>query len=233
MIPKTNSKKIFLISLVLGLLILISVPIPPNFIDGMNGGFAFSAILLFLSIVCFSISYVYFMLYRNEKSIDPNDVIVKWNYNNTEWDSFVKEEKIRDKSEKKTLFFIISGWALFFAILFPIFDRENGIFVSLIMFGLIIIIAITAFLSIYFTTKNLNRNTISIITKNGVYFNGRYYTWNLPFSNLISVKFFRKAKIPYISFNFTGGRSQYNIRVPVPKDKIKEADKVLREFNYR
>lgn len=230
---KNFNYKVAITALLLAILSFLLIFLPSILgIEGFEGGYGISFIAFFLLIAFLVTAVIYWKLGREqEKIINGKETLVHWTYEKKFWDQYTKEEYIRDKSEKKTLFFIVAGWAIFFGILFPIFDHESGIWVSAVMLGLIGLIGIVAFLSIRSShNRNLKHTGEAYISRRGVYLNGKMISWKLPYSSLVNIKYFNKKKSSFIQFEVSSGSSVHNIRVPIPEGKEKEAGEVVRQL---
>lgn len=225
-----------LIFMVVGLFLMFG-PINLGWIDGMNGGFALS-IAGFLITLVFFITWIFFhkLARRQDAIISGKNLIVHWKYPVEEWLKYTEKEHTTDSKGKKTLFFIIAGFALFFGILFAIIDPENGIYVLYVMLGLILIIGITAFLSIRIAyNRNKNNSGEAIISKDGIYINKQLHVWGILSSSLENVILISDISPPVIEFSYTAKSARvdnfYSVRVPIPKGQESAAIHIVEVFN--
>ncbi len=225
-----------LIFMLIGLFLMFG-PINLGWIDGMNGGFALSA-LGFLITLAFFITWIFYhkLARRQDAILSGKNLVVHWKYSKEEWLKYAEAEHETDSKGKRILFFIISGFAIFFGILFAIIDPENGIYVLFVMLGLILIIGITAFLSIRIAYKR-NKKYIgeAIITKDGIYMNKQLHVWGILSSKLETVVLITEESPPVIAFSYsaksTKGDNSYSVRVPVPEGQEPAALHIVEMFN--
>ncbi len=223
------------ISWLISFLSLFAIFLFPKFIDGMNGGFALSFISIVICLTAFISGFIFLRLEKQKDSIlKKENILIHWTYTSTEWKRFIEKDLESDKSIKIMLFWIITAWALLFAILFPLFDKENGIIVSYIMFGLILIIGITAYLSIKIAyNKNLNtKNHEVYINKNAVLIGENFHCWKGFGLKLDSVQIDNKKNLLIFSYSSISrtGKNYYEARVLIPQDKKQEAEELLKTF---
>ncbi len=228
-------KKVSRIAWVVALIFLIGIFLPEYFgIDGMNGGFALSVFSGFFAMVAIITAIIYGMYGKKFTSVMKGEnVIARWEYSKEEWDKYTEEEHKRNKEGKTFLFYIVSGWAVFFGILFPIFDFENGIWVSAVMGGLILLIGFVAFTSIWYDhRRNLKKRGEILIAKGGVILNGQLHNWEGPMAKFHGVALCEDKKQPYLQFDYQAGQEihQYSARIPIPEGKMEEAEAIVRKF---
>jgi hypothetical protein len=231
-----NNHKVARVAWLVSLLFGIGIFLPSLLgMDGMNGGYALAVLSGFVCMAAVITALMHGALARQQERLFAGDqVLVHWTYSHDEWQAFFREEAVRDRDEKKILFYIISAWAIIFGIGFPLYDRENGIYVTYVMLGLIVIIGITAYLSIAATRHQLQKHGgEAYISRCGAYTGGRMHSWSLVQSSLLGVRFAAGAKIPYIQIDYMGGKTEYTVRVPVPAGKEAEANNVVRELEKR
>jgi hypothetical protein len=111
-------------------------------IDGFDGGFAISFASLAIALTAAIVGLMYLGLAGKLDTILRGEgILAHWTYTSEYWAEYTKKEYETEKSEKKGLFPIVSGFALFFGILFWVLDEEAGFIVFLIMIGLIALVA--------------------------------------------------------------------------------------------
>lgn len=207
-------------------------------IDGMAGGFAISFISFFIAIA----AVTFFGLYFNHScKLDAlmrgNNVLAHWVYPPSYWRTYAQKEYLTEKAEKKFLFIIIAGFALFFGFLFWIFDFEAGFYVFLVMLGLIGLIAFTWRFSAWHNYRqNMNGVREAYITKDSVYMNRKFYSWHAAFTSLDKVTLQNNCGLNLLTFKYTSknlktGPQVYLLRVPVPPGEEETAKKILQVIN--
>jgi hypothetical protein len=201
----------------------------------MNGGFALSCGFGFLTILCGVGTLMYFYrAYTLGKILNGKELVVRWDYRPEEWARYAEAEHGRDRAGKIILFFIISGFALLFGVLFLIFGGRPGLIVFLAMLGLIALMGGVAFLSILLAYRaNKTRTGEVFIARTGVYLNRAFHNWNMFGASLDSVRLIREES-PLVEFVYSyparHGRQRAEVRVPVPVGKEGEADRIVAYF---
>jgi MFS family permease len=236
---KNNKKRIAnrsVIFMLIGLFMMFG-PINFGWIGGMEGGFAIGAFGFMIAVAGFVSWLLFLKLARSQDAIlSGKNLVVHWKYEQEEWTKYTENEHKTDRQGKKILFFIISGFALFFGILFFVLDPENGIFVLYVMLGLIAVIGLTAFLSIRYSYRHNKKHLgEAIISRDGVYLNKQLYAWNIVTSRLDKVILISDEQPPVIEFSYsTSGyknNNAYSVRVPVPKGQEAAAIHLVELFN--
>jgi hypothetical protein len=143
-----------------------------------TGGFAISFVSLFIAIVAAIVGVMYLgWADKLDKILRGEGILAHWTYTPEYWAEYTKKEYEEEKSEKKGLFLIVSGFALFFGILFWVLDAEAGFFVFLVMLGLI---GLVAFAWRFSAWNNYRQNIGGVkeayITKDAIYMNKKRYT---------------------------------------------------------
>ena len=234
--PKRTATAWFIIAISAAVMIFIPELVG---IDGFEGGFAISFVSLVVAITAVIVGAMYLGWARQVDQIFRGEgILVHWVYPAEFWAQYTKIEYEEEKSEKKGLFLIVSGFALFFGILFWVFDEEAGFIVFLVMLGLIGLVAFAWQFSAWSTYRHNSGVGIKevYITQNAVYLNKRLYTWKAPFTEFKKVTFAENRKMPLLVFTFTGssgraGTQTYNIRVPIPYGQEEVAKELARQIN--
>jgi hypothetical protein len=232
--PQKRAAWIWLSVSFVGLFLLFLPPLAG--IDGMKGGFALQFVSVSLIIPAgFVGAYLYFRRARVlGRILRGEGLLARWSYDPQEWRRYTEAEVVRDRSGKLGLFLIISGWALFFGVLFLLFERKAGGTVFLMMLGLIVVIGITASLSVWIPyRRNLRRTGEAWIHPEGVYLNGALHAWGVGGATLDDVLLHREEGL-ILSFSYSfpakGGRDGRTVHVPVPAGRESDADRVYRFF---
>jgi hypothetical protein len=226
--------KVVKISLIISILSFIGIFVPYYTPLGeSSNSYAISAGLTFVFILAIVTTLVYRKMSIKETAVKSGDkLIAHWTYSDEEWNSFTEEEHKINSADKKMLFYIISGFAVFFGALFMIMDPESGIFVAGAMLGLIVIIAFTAFLSIYLAhRKNLKKKGEAYISIDGVIINGTFHAWKLFGAKFEGVTYVENVQPRYLEFTYSiiasHGRQNQSVRLPVPKKEEKSVQLII------
>ncbi|MEQ8176311.1 MAG: hypothetical protein ABRQ26_14730 [Syntrophomonadaceae bacterium] len=236
-IPNPQKRNVW-ISLGFGLLGLLMMFFPlAGYVDIMKGGGALIMIgLLFL----LSAIPVALMFNKRAQLIDSfaegRDLLAHWRYAPGLWAEYAGEELVRDASRKKALFFTIAAFALIFGVLFLILDPEGGGPATfLVMMGLIVVIGITALLSIRLSAaRNREGNAEVYISADGLYLNRVLHSWGHINTQLESVRIV-SARVPVIEFVYSyptrAGMQSEIVNVPIPHGEMPAARKLVEYFN--
>ncbi len=232
--PKRKVARFSWIITGLGLFLILG-PMGLGWMEGMKGGFALAMAGLLVVTIGLTVFFLYRKLARQWDSITSGRaVLVHWTYSQSLWQDYTEKDYRADKRNKMTLFYIISAFAVFFGLLFFLLDREAGFIVLLIMIGLIILIRLTAYLSIQYTFRqNRRAKGEATITPTAVLLNKQLHTWGALGSTLEEVKFL-PGQPPLIEFSYSApsGRAlaSYSVRVPVPPGQEDKARGVIEYF---
>ncbi|MFA5077017.1 MAG: hypothetical protein WC488_01175 [Candidatus Micrarchaeia archaeon] len=231
--PETNAALISFFAAIL----FLAVPVCLFILDEemMNWGYGVSCIFFFLSVFATVSAAVFFMRSRTlGRMLKGEGLLAVWKYAPEEWKSYAEKEFREESSEKKGLFLIVAGIALFLGIIFFLFDQESGLFVLGIMVALTILIGIIAYLV---PLLNYRRNSAgpgkAYISREGVFLNGVLQEWALFGSSLEDV-ILREGRQNVLQITYStlgkGSRNFYTVRVPVPRGEEKLAAKIAKEL---
>lgn len=168
--------------------------------------------------------------------VNGTELIAYWKYDKSQWLKYTEEEYKRDKEDKNILFIILIVIStIVIGAMFFLKEDKFAVFISaVVLFGLIIFIKILVLI----TTKARyihNKNNIGdvYIGKRGVYLNKRYHAWNVFFSWLENVDYNKKMNCLEITYSILArqGKDYNTVRVPIPKGKEKEVNKIIKELN--
>ncbi len=239
MIASNPQRRNIWITLGFGLLGLAMILVPVfGAIDMMDGGGA----LIMVGLLFFLTSIpVAVMFYKRSKLMDDfeqgRDIIIHWSYDPGLWAEYAREEETRDAADKKMLFYIIAAFAIFFGVVFLIIDPEGGGPATfLAMIGLIVIIGITAIISIRMTARrNRSGNAEVYISADGLYLNKVLHSWGHINTRLESVRII-SADIPIIEFTYSfpsrAGLQYETVNVPIPYGEMPAAQRLVEYFNH-
>jgi len=223
--PNTNWKTTR-ITTILALVFLIGIFVP-SFIgmDGFHGGFALATFSGFLMMVFTISAFVFGAVARQQdKLFAGQNLLVHWTYTADEWRQYYADESTEDRKTKTWLFYIVAFWEVVFGIGFPIYDPKDGIFVSYMMLGLIILIGFVAWLSIRITRHKLEKHGGEAwISTTGAYIAGQMHSWTIVGGSLIDVSCLTGEKQSQIRIDYMGGNTEYSVHIPVPAGREDEA----------
>lgn len=228
--------RVSIVSAVITVILFGAVFAPEKFgADMMQYGYALSFLLGFLGVCALITSLVYAKYARQMNQVlNGENVLAHWKYSDIEWSNHAKQEYSTDKEYKGALLMTITFWAVLFAILFPVLDREDGIYVSYAMTGLVALMTVVALLStLYSKIRSGKKKGQVLISTEGVLINGQMHLWSVFPSHLSSVRLKKKDELSVLEFSiFTGRSGNFFVRAPVPKD-VNEEDvgKILKTLN--
>jgi MFS family permease len=204
--------------------------------EGMNGGYAISFISFFMVIAGIIVIVIYAGRARVVNRILRSDnLLAHWTYTPDEWNNYAEKEYVTERKVKWGLFYVIAGLALFFGVLFLVIDRESGKWVFVAMLALIGIIAFTAWFTAWYNYRQ-NKKYLgeTYITRDAVYMNRQLHIWHGLGARLESVNLDKKRGQQILELTYSmptrTGLQYYTVRVPVPRGKEREADRVLEKL---
>ena len=232
--PARRTLNVWIIITILG---IAAVFAPTVFgMDGFHGGYAVSTISFMLVLSGIIVIIIYSGRARTlDKILNGDNLLAHWTYSPEEWSSYADKEYTEEKGEKKALFFIIAGFALFFGVVFMIIDSESGIFVMGVMLALIVVIAFTAWFTAWYNHRE-NQKYLgeTYITEDAAYINRQLHTWSGLGARLDSVDLNRGKSQLLLQFVYSAptrtGMQEYTLRIPVPKGQEEAAEKIFQHF---
>lgn len=231
-------KRVAITSLAVAFFAVIMIFVPELVgIDGMKGGFALSFASLFIALITAIVGVIYLGFSKKvAKILRGEGVLAHWTYASDYWLIYAKEEYKEEKSEKKGLFLIVTGFALFFGTLFWILDEGAGFIVFLVMLSLIGIVAFAWQFSAWHNYKqNIGGVKEVYITRDAIYMNRKLYTWDMVLTSFDEVSQKDHDSLSLLVFRFTSatrtGPQTYKIRVPIPPGQEEAAKRIAEEIN--
>jgi hypothetical protein len=202
--------------------------------DGFDGGFALAAFSLIAAITTLIVSIMYQgRASALDRILSSKDLLAHWKYDPVEWQDYAEKEYVRAKQDKWNMFKLVAIISAVVGIGFVIFARDSGWIVLCVLGGVLLLIVFV----IITTTRYdymINRKYVgeAYITADGIYLNRQLHMFRGWGARLDSIGYDEKDK--FLSFVYSvpsrTGRNDYNLRVPVPSGKEKEAEKVLASF---
>ena len=234
--PKRTAVTCFVVALFAAVLIFVPESVG---IDGFNGGFAISFASLAIALTAAIVGVMYLgWAGKLDKILRGEGILAHWTYTPQYWAEYSKKEYEEEKSEKKGLFLIVSGFALFFGILIWALDPEAGFTVFLMMLGLI---GLVAFAWRFSAWHNYRQNIGGVkevyITKDAVYMNKQLYTWRTVFTSFDQVTQEDNQGLALLVFKYTTasrtGPQTYTTRVPIPPGQEEAAKNIIQQINLQ
>jgi uncharacterized membrane protein HdeD (DUF308 family) len=202
--------------------------------DGFNGGFALAAFGVFMVIMGVVSVIIFGKVARAQDRLmaDTASQLAHWSYPKEQWETYAEYDHREDKKTKKMIFYIITGFAVLFGILFSAMDPEVAPVILSVMAGLVILMGFVAYLSVTLShSYNQKHPGEAIISLNSAYLNGQFHAWNMLLSRLDKASLAKEEGMEILSLSYSaparGGANHYEVRIPVPLGKEKEAEMVL------
>jgi hypothetical protein len=166
--------------------------------------------------------------------LDDKALLARWTYPAEEWASFVGEDDQRERGAKWKMFAIVAFWCVLFGIAFPIFDPEDGWWVTVVMFGLMAVIVVVILVGSAARTRNLARHAPEArIGEDGLLLAGELHLWRGWRARLEGVDVVT-GHPPCLEITYsTPAKNQRQIntvRVPVPAGKDAEAAEIAAQL---
>ncbi len=227
--------KSVLVSLVITVIGVIMMLVPFVFeMDGINGGYALAVFGLLVFTTGIIAAFVYARRARMLSAIFAGkNLLAHWTYTPDEWRSYTEKAHKEKKASNKGIVLVIAAWAIVIGVIFIIINPEDWKFPLFFCVGLIAIIAPIAYLPVLLDYRRNKRYMgEAYISRNGVYLNRVFHTWQGLGAQLESVVYEEEARsllFTYRAPDRTGLR-QYTVRVPVPRGQEKAARKIIVEF---
>lgn len=234
--PKRHAAISFAIAIATAVMIFVPELVG---IDGFDGGFAISFISIVIALTFAIVGGIFLGWASKVSRIQRGEgILAHWVYSPEFWSAYTEQEHREEYSEKKGLFLIVTAFALFFGVLFWVFDEDAGFWVFMVMLGLIGICFTAWQLSVwsnYRSNRSLGAKEV-FITREAVFMNNRLTTWKTAFTHIDDISFKENRRVPVLVFEYTqqtgrAGPQKYSLRVPVPPEEELAARYVIDQIN--
>jgi len=235
--PKNNNKIAVIISLSVAIVFgaVIFLPFALG-VDMMMGGYALVFVSSIISISALVVAAFFWSRATTFKRfMNSEDILAHWNYSAEEWQHYIDLNFREEKKEKRGLYLVIAGFALFFSLIFVIINLEAGIIVLMVMAGLVIILAFFAFAMPYLNRARNRRITgEAYISASALYFNRTFYKWGFWGTKLKGVQVIQKDNSPaMLCFNYlhptgSAGVQETTVSIPIPRGQEETAKNILK-----
>jgi hypothetical protein len=169
-----------------------------------------------------------------DELVTGDGLLAHWTYGGDEWARYVEADHIRERRDKWGLFRLVAIIAVVVGVIFAVIVRGAWLSTLLTVGGLILIIALTAWLSIgaAYREKRLHPGDV-YIGMSGALLGRSFHYWKLPAS------FLRNASLQagdpmfvQLDYSSPSGRMQgeYTARFPVPQGREEEAKRVIAQL---
>jgi len=228
------SKKTVIKSLVFTLLGLILVLHPVLFSrltnEGLDMAFYITGFLLIIASLTTAI--IFLIIYRQQiTSFQEGKILARWVFSSEEWVQHAIVQYRNNRHLQKTLFFILSIFTLFIGFAFFFLDTETGLEVFFITILITAVSGLIFFLSIRLKLQKLKTNPGKIIiSTDAVYYIDEYYSFKPGKNGTIEAKLLIAGNIRMLEIrqrsNSNNKDSDKVIRIPVPTEKVSEAENI-------
>lgn len=205
--------------------------------DGMKGGYA----LQFLSaalVVPMGLAGAFLTRKRArlyDRILAEEGLLAHWTPPPLKWRLFCEAELRRERAEKRFLFLLIAGFAVFFSGLFSLLDPKAVPFLLWGTAGFVAFIGAVAVLSVWLPHRRRTRSEGETrIHREGLVTAGALHAWSGGGGRLEAVEMERAEEglllaLTY-SFPVRNGRDTRTARIPVPPGREEAAEEVRRFF---
>jgi hypothetical protein len=162
------------------------------------------------------------------------NLVARWTYAPDEWKSFAAEDDVRERSSKWKLFGIVAFFCVLFGVAFPFFDPENGWVVTMVMLGLVALIALVILATTSSRRRRMQGQVGDVkLGEDGLLLAGELHIWKGWGARLEEVSVL-DGNPPCLAFTYStpskNSRQITTVRVPIPRGKDAEAADVAARF---
>ncbi|MGC8762665.1 MAG: hypothetical protein ACP5VN_03370 [Acidobacteriota bacterium] len=205
--------------------------------DGMKGGYALQFIAVAL-VLPMGLAGAYITRKRArlyDKILAEEGLLAHWITPPLEWRLFCEAELKRERSEKRFLFLLISGFAVFFSGLFSLLDHRAAPFLLWGAAGFVAFMGAVAALSVWLPHRRRVQSAGETrIHREALLTAGALHAWTGSGARLESVEMEREEEGLLLAFTYSfpvrNGRDTRTARIPVPPGKEEAAEAVRRFF---
>ena len=152
--------------------------------------------------------------------LDKSELLAGWDMDQQMKEIYVAEFRREIYSRSKMLLWVISGFFLFFTVLFLFIVKDDWpVFVGIMGSAYLVILIAGLSAPPYYTSRNKNADGHVLIGAKYIYINGYFHNWDFPLSGLSSIqpidKPFRGIELIYF-FTVRRNVQTQEIRIPVP-----------------
>lgn len=195
-----------------------------------------SFIALCSLITCLIVALMYDKRSKKMKGLlDQSELLTSWGMDRQMKEIYVAEFRHEIYSRSKMLLWVISGFFLFFTIIF-LFIVKSGWPLFLGIMGSAYLIILIAGLAAppYYTSRNRRGDGHVLIGAKYIYINGYFHNWDFPLSGLSSIqpieKPFRGIELIYF---FTVRRNVQTQEIRIPTPDFVDPEKLIAQIRER
>jgi uncharacterized membrane protein YjjP (DUF1212 family) len=170
-----------------------------------------------------------------DEMVNGKDLLTHWAYSKEEWDRYTEQEHQRDQHDKWLLFKVIAIIAGLVGVVFALLKHDAWFITFLVVGGLILIMAVTARLSIASAYRqNVQHPGDVYIGLTGALLGRKFHYWGLSNAALRSAVIEEGSPLVIkLVYTSPSGKTQgeYIARFPIPLGREAEAKEVLAVLN--
>ena len=197
-----------------------------------------SFIALCSLITCLIVALMYGKRSKKMKTLlDKSELLAGWDMDREMKEIYVAEFRREIYSRSKMLLWVISGFFVFFTVLFLFIVKDDWpVFVGIMGSSYLVILAAGLLAPPYYTSRNRKADGHVLVGAKYIYINGYFHNWDFPLSGLTSIKPiekpFRGIELIYF-YTVRRNVQTQDIRIPVPEviDSEKLIAQILAENN--
>ena len=180
-----------------------------------------SFIALCSLITCLIVALMYGKRSKKMKTLlDKSELLAGWDMDREMKEIYVAEFRREIYSRSKMLLWVISGFFVFFTVLFLFIVKDDWpVFVGIMGSSYLVILAAGLLAPPYYTSRNRKADGHVLVGAKYIYINGYFHNWDFPLSGLTSIKPiekpFRGIELVYF-FTVRRNVQTQEIRIPVP-----------------
>lgn len=222
-IPKIENRQAKAVrnSLIVAVLSAVLMVLP--FYEGnlLSDLWGISFIALCSLITCLVVALMYHKRSKKMKSlVDQSELLAGWDMDSEMKEIYVAEFRREIYSRSKMLLWVISGFFLFFTVLFLFIVKDDWpVFVGIMGSSYLVILIAGLSAPPYYTSRNRRGDGHVLIGAKYIYINGYFHNWDFPLSGLNSIlsieKPFRGIELIYF-YTVRRNVQTQEIRIPVP-----------------
>jgi len=230
---RNTQKTVVIVWMIIGLaaLAFCFVPSAAGW-DMMQYGFGTIMMSGFLVVICVIVVCVYAgRAARLERLFGGADLLAHWIYSPEEWRRFAELEYQTEKKEKRALYILVAVITAVIGAGFLIFADEGGFAVAAVLAGLLVLLAGVAFLVPQLNhRRNLRNPGEVLISPTAAYVTGAFHSWTMLGARMESINLVDGDPLT-ISIVYSApsrqGRDSCALRIPVPKGKREDAERLV------
>jgi hypothetical protein len=228
--PKNRERSVAISAIIAFFLFLIGISVPGlTGMDMFQYGFGLGFISLFLAIISWVVFFFYHARADCLDQIFDSDALVHWVFPRQDWITYAKKEYESQKIEKRNIWLMIAGISVFVGIFFGLTTEDAWSFAIIFTFSLIGLLYLVSILAPALKYRSdLKNSPEAYISKKGVYLTGEFHNWGMLSSRLEDAVYDADKKLLSMNYSYMVryGRSDYTLRIPVPKGQEKKAKQV-------